>query len=202
MGELPKLIVGLGNPGPEYAETRHNAGFMVVDGVLSRYGRNASREHRCDCLIHTLRCGGRRLTLAKPLCFMNQSGSAVAKMARVLELLPNEIFIVCDCLDLPLGRIRLRDGGSSGGHKGVESLIQELGTDHFPRLRVGIGRPAATAVDHVLSAWAPEEAPVVAEIVTAAVEAVLLAARRGVSVAMNAYNGWTPAEPTNDTAED
>ncbi len=192
MANLPKLIVGLGNPGPEYVRTRHNVGFMVVDRLLAGLKVSAAAaEHKFSSELYRTRHAGRGLYLAKPLTFMNISGQAVVRMVRVLDVAPDELIIIYDCLDLPLGRLRLRPYGSSGGHRGMESIIDSLGTDRIPRLRVGIGRSSeSTVVDHVLTSWTEQELPIVEAVLETASAAVLYAVRRGVSAAMNEYNGW------------
>ncbi len=200
-GALPALIAGLGNPGPEYEETRHNAGFMVVDALLGHLARSAPGPgvSRFAGRLYTVRFAGRRLSLLKPLTYMNESGRALAAACRGLNLVPAEVMVVCDCMDLPVGRLRLRLGGSSGGHRGLESIIATLGTDRFPRLRIGIGRPppGREAIDYVLSRWASAERSVIDRVVQAAAEALALACRRGVEFAMNRFNGldWTREAP-------
>ena len=190
----PRLVVGLGNPGDRYAGTRHNAGFQVVDRILEKLRRaDAKPEHQYDCHFHTLRHAGRPLVLAKPLTFMNLSGEAVAKLVRGLEVTPAELLVVADFLDLPLGRLRMRANGGAGGHRGVASVIAELGTDAFPRLWVGVGHPGeggGAVVDHVLSTWDPQEHDAAGRALEAAAEAVLMAVRHGVAATMNRWNGW------------
>lgn len=189
---LPKLIVGLGNPGPEYEATRHNAGFLTIEALLARVNGPVSQEHRYDTLLNSCRYAGRALWFARPLTYMNASGPAVGKLVRVLDLLPEELLVIYDCLDLPLGRIRLRQSGSSGGHRGMESIIRELETGSIPRLRIGIGRETGSPViGHVLSAWAAEEQAIAETVIATAAEAVLQAVRRGVAQAMNKYNAWS-----------
>ncbi len=184
------MIVGLGNPGLEYADTRHNAGFMTVDRLVEKARRTESEEHRYASFFRVWRYAGRDLLLVKPQTFMNRSGLAVAKFQRVFELRPDEILVVYDCLDLPLGRLRLRHSGSSGGHRGMESIIQALGDSAIPRLRVGIGRArAGGSVEHVLSGYAEDELPALDRVLDLAVAAVLCAIRRGIVAAMNQYNG-------------
>ena len=199
----PRLVVGLGNPGDEYAGTRHNAGFLVVDRILEKLRRaEAKPEHKYNCHLHTLRHAGHALVLAKPLTFMNLSGEAVAKLARGLEAAPAEILVVADFLDLPLGRLRMRAGGGAGGHRGVESVIARLGTDAFPRLWVGVGHPGArggAVVDHVLSTWTSEERASASRTLDAAAEAVLMAVRSGVAVTMNRWNSWQAEADDLDT---
>ena len=195
---LPTLIVGLGNPGSDYEATRHNAGYMVVDRILAGHRGPLTEERRCGSMVYTVRRGGRKLVLAKPLTFMNRSGGAVGKLARVLDLSAQEVFIVYDCVDLPLGRIRVRQQGSSGGHRGMESVLEALGVEQVPRLRVGVGRPEGATVEHVLSGWSADEVPAWDKVLAAAAEAVLLAVRAGVEKAMNTYNAWTPDPDPGD----
>jgi PTH1 family peptidyl-tRNA hydrolase len=188
---LPKLIVGLGNPGAEYTETRHNAGFMVIDRFLGKVGPRVVRETRYNSELARVAYGGRVFHTACPMTFMNRSGDAVRRISNVFELTPGEILVVYDCLDLPLGRLRIRQSGGSGGHKGVESIIHALGSSDFPRLRIGIGRAGEQqVVDHVLSAWTAEERPLIEDALDAAADAVLYSLRRGITATMNAFNGW------------
>lgn len=188
---LPRLIVGLGNPGPEYEETRHNIGFTVVDSIRARLpGKGSESTHTANSLIWAVRFAGRLLWLQKPLTYMNLSGAAVAKMARAEDILPEEVLVIYDDLDLPLGRLRMREQGSSGGHHGVESLIESLESSTFARLRLGIGRAeAGTTVDYVLERFDDSEAELLKTVVKTAADAVLLATRRGVETAMNQFNG-------------
>lgn len=199
---LPALIVGLGNPGGDYEDTRHNAGFAVVDELIGRLCPAAEAAHAWNSRVSRVRHAGRRLVLMKPLTFMNVSGDAVAKAVRALDLLPEEIMIVCDCLDLPLGCLRLRQRGSSGGHRGLESVIQALGTNHFPRLRLGVGRPPGDVIEYVLGAWLADELPIVRDVVERAAEAILFAVRRGVVSAMDRYNGMDSATTAGTGTED
>jgi len=195
---LPQLMVGLGNPGARYAGTRHNVGFLTIDRLLTGGGAEDGEVHRCDCWLYRLRAAGRQLYLAKPQTFMNLSGAAVGKLQRALEVSPRELLIIYDDLDLPLGRLRLRRQGGSAGHKGMQSIIDELGTERIPRLRIGIGRqqPENSVVEHVLSDWAEDELAAVQATIGAAAEAVLCAARRGLTVAMDTYNRWRLADVT------
>ncbi len=187
-----KLIVGLGNPGPEYFDTRHNAGFMVVDRLLAGPGRLCRREHRLRSVIFHFRYAGVNLLLAQPQTFMNVSGRAVAAIQRDFGLSPEQILVVYDCMDLPLGRLRVRQSGSSGGHKGMESISQALGTEAVPRLRIGIGRDVAgDSVDHVLSPWGENERKLLNRVLDHSAAAVRLAVRSGVVEAMNRYNGMS-----------
>lgn len=184
-----RLIAGLGNPGQEYAATRHNAGFMVVERLrraLAGPGVELSvGASRC----WKGRCRGRVLWLQQPLAYMNCSGEPVAALMRREGFTPEEVLLVYDELDLPLGRIRLRRGGGSGGHRGVASVLEALGADGFGRLRVGIGRGEAGAVAHVLAPFTVAEEGCFEEVLTVAVAAAKLALYRGLTAAMNEYNG-------------
>ncbi|MCL6431174.1 MAG: aminoacyl-tRNA hydrolase [Anaerolineae bacterium] len=182
------LIVGLGNPGPEYAGNRHNAGFQCLARFAERYGLRFS-YYRFRASLASGSVLGRGLLLARPLTYMNESGQAVQPLVRHYGISLAELLIVYDDLDLPLGRIRLRARGSSGGHRGLESIIRHLGTTEFPRLRLGIGRPPnGDAVEYVLSDWLPEERPVMEAAYERAVEAIACFVREGIVAAMNRYN--------------
>jgi len=189
-----RVIAGLGNPGIGYLMTRHNAGFQVLDRVAAALGAHAQAAPGPELLLQRAVVGNQVLYLVKPVTFMNCSGVAVRQVTERLGLAPGRVLVIYDCLDLSLGRIRLRQGGSSGGHRGVESVIRELGTDQFPRLRVGIGRPESGAgIDYVLAPWAAAELPVIGQSVTAAVAAVRTLLEDGLPAAMNRFNGWTAA---------
>ena len=188
------VIAGLGNPGMRYQTTRHNAGFLVVDRAAEALGAQPLAAPGPELLLQRAVMGDRVLYLIKPMTFMNCSGAAVRRVTERLGLAPGRVLVIYDCLDLSLGRIRLRQGGSSGGHRGVESVIRELGTDQFPRLRVGIGRPESGAgIDYVLAPWAAADVPVIGQSVAAAVAAVQILLADGLPAAMNRFNGWTAA---------
>lgn len=185
-----KLVVGLGNPGREYESTRHNVGFMVVNKLLAgfpagRFEESFSAESR----LFTGRLRGKELALQMPQTYMNLSGKAVALYARRNQIKPEEILVISDDLDLPLGRIRLRAGGSDGGHNGLKSIIAELGSASFKRLRIGIGhQESGTTADYVLGSFSTEETPVLNEVLERAAEAVNCVLSAGMSCAMNKYN--------------
>ncbi len=188
------LVVGLGNPGAEYEGTRHNAGFMVIDRLLAGFpaGRFEAR-HVAQSFVHAGMFRGKPLFLQKPQTFMNLSGLAVAGFARKEGIRPEEILVVSDDLDLPVGRLRLRTGGSDGGHNGLKSVIAELGSAAFRRLRVGVGRPApGGTIDYVLSKFDGAEAERFGLSLDAAAEAVRAALAGGMSRAMNKFNAWAP----------
>ena len=200
----PKLIVGLGNPGPEYVDTRHNAGFLVVESLAGRLAPIRPGPPFAEGELVAVCHGGEEIHLLEPSLFMNRSGPAVAAAAELLGLDAAEILIAYDCADLALGRLRLRTKGSSGGHRGVQSIVESLGTEVFPRLRFGIGRPSSEAmIEHVLSVWEPDELRLVRDVVEMAVEAVLTAVRDGLAEAMNRFNGRTAAaEPASSTTKE
>ncbi len=156
------LIVGLGNPGPQYAGTRHNVGFDLVERLANDH-RIQVRTAKHRALMGVGMVAGVPVALAKPLTFMNLSGQSVAPLARSFGIPPERILVVADDMDLALGRLRLRGSGGSGGHNGHKSLIASLGTQDYPRLRIGIGKDEV-AIDHVLSKFLPDERPVVDEV--------------------------------------
>ena len=193
---IPRLIVGLGNPGREYEDTRHNVGFMVVDALASQFKVSWVAEKRWDCLLAKFSGGW----LLKPLTYMNLSGSAVSSVCRFFKLQSDEVLAVYDDVDIPLGSVRLRAKGSAGGHNGVRSLISHLGGDEFGRIKVGIGepngRPAGDRmVGHVLGRFSEDEKPLVQDAVTRAKEATLLTLKSGLAAAMNHFNRKEPTQP-------
>ena len=186
-GPRPAIVVGLGNPGPKYAPTRHNVGFRCIDLLAERAGisLNDRRKH-ADLGRGTL--GGVPVVLAKPRTFMNASGLAARYLLDRFGTSPDRMLVVVDDLDLPVGKIRLRGAGSSGGHRGLDSISAEARTGAYPRLRIGIGRPDAGAVAHVLGGFAPDEEDALAEALARAADAVEVWAEDGVDAAMNRFN--------------
>lgn len=183
-----KLVVGLGNPGGRYRDTRHNVGFKVVECLAARWGVTlAGRRHEAEIGLGML--GRERVALAKPLTFMNLTGDAVGRLRRAYRISANDIIAVYDDLDLPLGRVRIRTEGSAGGHNGVRSLIEVLGRE-FPRVRVGIGRPPAGVdpVEYVLDPFTPGERGAIEIAVEQAADGVETLIREGPVRAMNAFN--------------
>jgi PTH1 family peptidyl-tRNA hydrolase len=197
--DLPiKLIVGLGNPGRRYAKTRHNVGFMVVDELARRSGSRGWREERLASVSEAV-LGSDTLVLVKPQTFMNLSGHAVVAYSTRTRAEPESILVVGDDLDLPFGRLRLRPGGSAGGHNGLRSIAAELQTDGFARLRVGIGRPDdGDAIDYVLAPFSSEEFVHLPTIVETACEMATAAVESGLLVAMNQFNGRANVLDTKD----
>ena len=179
-----RLVVGLGNPGREYADTRHNVGFLLVDRLAIRDRAAWRNERRWQADL--ARAGA--LYLCKPLTYMNLSGQSVRAVADFYKIEPAEMLVVLDDFALPLGKLRFRPSGSAGGHNGLKSLIEHLGTQAVPRLRLGIGGANGDVVDHVLGRFALEEREPLAQSLERAEEAVLFAQSRGLEAAMNAYN--------------
>ena len=194
------LVVGLGNPGREYEKTRHNAGFMAVTRLLETLPGEFEMVKGFSGIYWKGRVRGRNLYLLQPMTFMNLSGKAVVAIMRTMNFKADEILVVHDDSDLPLGRLRLRKNGSSGGHRGVESIIAETGTQQFARLRIGIGSEAKrNQVDFVLGEFAAAEQPLVERVLDTATEALKATLYRGVGVAMNEYNGVEITLENNET---
>jgi PTH1 family peptidyl-tRNA hydrolase len=191
---LVKIIVGLGNPGQEYAATRHNIGFMVVDRVR-RELQAAETRKRFRAEIAEAFVGGEKLVLMKPQTYMNLSGISAREAAHWYKAAIEDILVVVDDIDLPFGASRMRAGGSSGGHNGLKSLAAELGSDQYPRLRLGVGRGGDNARQRVLSRFSKEEEQELPEIIAAGAACVLLWRAEGIITAMNRCN-WRPEPPT------
>lgn len=188
-----KLIVGLGNPGRQYANTRHNAGFKVLDELARRLRVSFDRT-KFESEIAQAQLGAQRLLLMKPQTFMNLSGVAVAKAARNKIDALDDLLVVVDDVNLPLGRIRFRTGGSAGGHNGIKSIIEHVGSDQFPRLRMGVGRSGAPEQlrDHVLTSFSPEERPEYERMIERSVEGVVTYVEDGIERAMDRFNRAEP----------
>jgi PTH1 family peptidyl-tRNA hydrolase len=185
---IARLIIGLGNPGRKYAGNRHNVGFQCLDRLAEAWGLSFSRRKH-KALIAQGEIAGLKVILAKPQTFMNLSGEAVERLARFYQAAPENILVIYDDLDLPVGKIRLRPEGGSGGHKGMKSIIEHLGTNGFPRLRVGIGRPShGDPVDYVLGGFTSDDQFAMDEAYERVVSAVELWLAEGIVVAMNKYN--------------
>ncbi|MBI4498187.1 MAG: aminoacyl-tRNA hydrolase [Chloroflexi bacterium] len=194
-----KIILGIGNPGPEYAHHRHNVGFQCLDVLATDLGARFEEGHRVARLAHAT-MDGVPVVLAKPKTFVNRSGEAAAALLQRYRLAPQDLIVIYDDLDLPLGRIRVRAKGSSGGHNGLKSLIDHLKTQEFPRIRVGISRPSAwddrlrgaareeAIIRWVLSDFTPEEEEAMAAVRQRVAAAVQCVVSEGVVVAMNRFN--------------
>lgn len=179
-----RLLVGLGNPGREYRETRHNVGFLLLDRLASRERAEFRTEKSWQAEV--ARAGD--LLLCKPLTYMNLSGQSVRPLSQFYKIEPAQMLVILDDMALPLGKLRFRKDGSAGGHNGLKSIIQQLGTNVVPRLRVGIGSAERDAVDHVLGRFTLEERPALEQSLDRALEAIDCACTRGFEAAMNAYN--------------
>ncbi len=190
MSKGQRLIVGLGNPGREYEETRHNIGFAVLDALAARSRATFQVDGRADAHVAQGRVRGRNLTLVKPQTYMNRSGITVKHLLRRYGLEPRDCLVIVDDLNLATGKLRLRDGGSAGGHNGVQDIIDRLGTDAFPRLRFGIGNAfeRGQQVDYVLAPFDREEEEVVASSVKRATDAAITFVVDGLVIAMNRFN--------------
>jgi len=189
-----KIVVGLGNPGRQYEETRHNVGWMVLDRIADRAGWSGKAKARDAAAVARGRHGDLDLVLVKPTTYMNLSGLAVRKVLARERAPLDDMLVVVDDFALPLGRLRLREEGSAGGHNGLRSIIAEMGTQRFARLRVGIGEPSRQAVDHVLSRFAADERARVEVVLDAAADAVEEWAREGAARAANRWNAWVLPE--------
>ena len=195
-----KLIVGLGNPGAEYERTRHNAGWQVVDAFAKKFRIDVSR-HEKNALTGTGRVAGGSVLVAKPLTFMNLSGEAVRLLVNAYAESTDELMVVYDDIDLPLGKLRIRPNGSAGTHNGMRSIIEELGTDNFPRLRVGVGAPQGQLRDYVLDEFAPDEQPIVERAIGRAVDALVLFLRGDLRRAINEFNREDSSQLADDSSE-
>ncbi|MCE9613716.1 MAG: aminoacyl-tRNA hydrolase [Lentisphaerae bacterium] len=186
-----KIVVGLGNPGQQYAHTPHNAGFDVVDALSRELHGELRRSLRFKAHTGKVLVGEAPVLLVKPDTFMNLSGEAVAAILRRTGAEMSEVVVVLDDADLPLGRLRIRPGGSSGGHRGLASIVACTGTDAFARVRIGVGRGAGARdlVEHVLSRPPREERELLEKSIVLATQAVLVCLREGVEPAMNQFNG-------------
>ncbi|MGD8399045.1 MAG: aminoacyl-tRNA hydrolase [Anaerolineae bacterium] len=196
------MVVGLGNPGSDYARHRHNVGFRVVDVLARAHGLAFSRRKKARAYVAEGRIGACPVVLAKPQTYMNRSGRAVGRLMRDFGLSPERLLVVYDDLDLPLGRLRLRAEGGSGGHKGMRSIQEVIGTQAYPRLRVGIDRPPdrIDPADYVLAPFAGDEEPLLMVVLARAAAAVECWLAEGVVAAMDEFNRPFLPEEGNDLA--
>ena len=188
--EPPSLVVvGLGNPGPEYADTRHNAGFWCIDRLAGEHGITLERRHRA-AIIGEGEIEDRRVVLVKPRTYVNRSGAAVNYLKARYALPIDRLLIVCDDINLPPGKLRMRRKGSAGGHNGIKSVIEAAGSQDFPRLRIGVGRPreGTGQIEHVIGPMESDDREVVDEAVERAVEAIACLLSAGMDEAMSRYN--------------
>ena len=184
-----KLVAGLGNPGAEYAKTRHNAGFMLVDALADKLGVDDWRE-RYDAMVLETRIGTEKVLLVKPITYMNESGRAIGPLLSWYKLGPEDLIVAHDDMDIPAGTIRIRKKGSAGGHNGIKSILEHVGDEHFARVRIGIGRPLPgwTVIHHVLAPFPPEDLPKIKEALDGLVPAVECMVTEDVDLAMNRFN--------------
>ena len=185
------LIVGLGNPGSQYQRTRHNVGFVVAQALAERWKANWALEKKFNARLARAECEGRRVLLCEPQTFMNASGEAVQAVTGFYDIAPDRVLVIVDDADLPLGQLRLRPSGSPGGHHGLESIEQHLGTREYARLRVGIGRQegAREITGHVLGRFSSTEAKLVDKVLTVAALQAETWVVAGIQKAMNQFNG-------------
>lgn len=186
-----KIIAGLGNPGSEYAATKHNVGFMLIDALADKLSVSASEwQGKNDALIAKVRIGTESVLLVKPLTYMNESGRAIAPLMNFYKLDAIDLIVVHDDMDIPTGTIRLRKKGSAGGHNGIKSILAHVGYENFSRVRIGIGRPLPkwTVVNHVLAPFTAEDAPKIKAAIEYLLPAVECIVTDGIDVAMNKFN--------------
>ncbi len=184
------LVVGLGNPGPEYAKTRHNVGFMLIDELSARL-KVAVTKPLFKSLTGMAEVAGEKVVLAKPQTYMNLSGNSVAALMNWFKLPLSSLVVVYDDIDLPLGKIRIRAGGGHGGHKGMESIIKQMGSDNFARVKIGVGRPSNPGydvADWVLGRFGEEDEKLIREALERAAGAVITIITNGPEAAMNSFN--------------
>jgi peptidyl-tRNA hydrolase, PTH1 family len=191
---IPELIVGLGNPEPKYDNTRHNIGFAVVDELAKVWQMPLKENKRFQGLFSEgVTPGGQKVRLLKPLTYMNRSGQSVRAVTDWYKVEPRSVLVIYDDMDLPVGRLRMRLSGSAGGHNGMKSIIAHLGSQDFPRLRLGIGKSDGEkgTISHVLGKFAPEEFKAMDEILYISLKAIELGLKEGIEQSMNRYNGFS-----------
>ena len=190
-----KVIAGLGNPGAQYANTPHSIGFEVADAIAREIGAEWRASASFKGELATGVFAGQTVLLLKPMTYMNLSGDSVASVVRYHNATPADLLVISDDIDLPVGRLRIRVGGSAGGHNGLKSIIERVGTPAFTRLRVGVGRDThdrSEVIGHVLGKFDPASRAVMDQVVPAAVKAAAAIISTTPQAAMNAWNGWSP----------
>ncbi|MCT7951533.1 aminoacyl-tRNA hydrolase [Ancylothrix sp. C2] len=198
---IPQVIVGLGNPEPKYDQTRHNIGFAAVDALARVWGVSLVENRKFQGLFgEGMGPKGERVRLIKPLTYMNRSGQSIRAVTDWYKLPVESVLVIYDDMDLPVGRMRMRLSGSAGGHNGMKSTIAHLGSDNFPRLRIGIGKPVKTqgdpTISHVLGKFSPEENALMPDVLQLVIEAIELSLKQGVEKAMSLYNNRTISQKT------
>ncbi len=186
-----KIVVGLGNPGAEYANTPHSVGFEAVDAIAASIGAAWEPKRAFSCLWARGTLAGAPVTLVKPQTYMNLSGDSVAPVIKYGNATADDLVVVQDDIDLPAGRLRIRKGGSCGGHNGIRNIIERLGTQAFIRVKIGVGKDRANVIGHVLGKFDPATRRIIDASVAAAAKACEAVLRFGPEKAMNEFNGWT-----------
>ncbi len=200
-----KIVVGLGNPGAQYANTPHSIGFEAADLFARQIGADWEFKKSENALLARGTWQGERVLLIKPQTFMNLSGQAVAPLVKYANATAADLVVIQDDIDLPVGKLRIKKGGSCGGHNGVRNIIERLGTSDFVRIKIGVGKDKSNVIGYVLGKFSPEARQIMDEVVPAAVEATKLCLKSGADKAMNTYNGWqapsvggaVPCAPSN-----
>jgi len=189
-----KLIIGLGNPGRDYSHNRHNAGFLCINHLGRKHSIQV-KKNKCQSQVGSGTIGNEEVVLVKPKTYMNRSGDAVSKLLKEYRAKPQDTIVICDDINLPLGKMRIRPSGSTGGHNGLKSIIASIGSEDFPRIRIGIGRPTSEwdsrsdpVVDYVLGDFLPNELNAIKAAITRTAEAVECILFEGIAAAMNKYN--------------
>ena len=185
-----KIIVGLGNPGAQYANTPHSVGFEAVDKIAAEIGAAWEEKRQFKCLWAKGNFAGESVILCKPQTFMNLSGDAVAPLVKYSNATAADLIVVQDDIDLPVGRLRIRKGGSCGGHNGIRNIIERLGTMQFVRVKIGVGKDPGNVIAHVLGKFDPASRKIMDEVVVAATKAVESILKNGADRAMNEFNGY------------
>lgn len=190
-----KIVAGLGNPGAQYADTPHSVGFETVDRIAASVGATWEEKRAFRCLMAKCVIEGQPAILVKPQTFMNLSGESIAPVVKYHNATSADLVVVQDDIDLPVGRIRIRKGGSHGGHNGIRNIIERLGTSDFIRVKIGVGKDRSDVVGHVLGKFDPETRKVMDEVVSRSADAVESVLRDGPDQAMNAFNSAPQAAP-------
>ena len=186
-----KIIVGLGNPGAQYANTPHSVGFEAVDAIAAACGAVWEEKRQFKCLMCKVGFAGQSVMLVKPQTYMNLSGESVAPVVKYHNATAADLLVIQDDIDLPVGRLRVRKAGSCGGHNGIRNIIERLGTPAFTRLKIGVGKDKSNVVAHVLGKFDPATREIMDKVVAAAVEAASAILSEGPDRAMNLYNGFS-----------
>ena len=185
-----RIVVGLGNPGAQYANTPHSVGFEAVDAIAAEIGATWEAKRQFSCLMAKGSFAGMPVMLVKPQTYMNLSGDSVAPVVKYHNATAADLLVIQDDIDLPIGRMRVRKNGSCGGHNGIRNIIERLGTQDFTRLKLGVGKDKSNVIAHVLGKFDPATRKVMDLVVVEAVKAAASILRDGADRAMNAYNGW------------